>query len=90
MSTLQERHEIATAGVHDAADGFATRVVLQPIAAPSILGLAGFAGGDVHRRFEPRGLVGDVAVAARPGAVRPTRLWVCIPPRQPPPRPERL
>lgn len=44
MSTLQERHEIASAGVHDSADGFATRVVLQPIAAPSILGLAGFAG----------------------------------------------
>jgi hypothetical protein len=44
MSTLQERHEIASAGVHDSADGFGTRVVLQPIAAPSILGLAGFAG----------------------------------------------
>jgi succinate-acetate transporter protein len=44
MSTLQERREIASAGVHDSADGFATRVVLQPIAAPSILGLAGFAG----------------------------------------------
>lgn len=44
MSTLQERHQIASAGVHDSADGFATRVVLQPIAAPSILGLAGFAG----------------------------------------------
>jgi uncharacterized protein len=44
MSTLEERREIATAGVPESRDGFATRVVLQPIAAPSILGLAGFAG----------------------------------------------
>src|SRR5436853_7659715 len=44
MSTLEERREIATAGVHDSRNGVATRVVLQPIAAPSILGLAGFAG----------------------------------------------
>jgi uncharacterized protein len=47
MSTLDERHRIASAGVDDAAweDGFARpRVMLQPIAAPSILGLAGFAG----------------------------------------------
>lgn len=43
MSTLEERREIATAGVPESRDGFATRVVLQPIAAPSILGLAGFA-----------------------------------------------
>src|SRR5919205_423577 len=44
MSTLEERRAVASAGVHDSHDGFGTRVVLQPIAAPSILGLAGFAG----------------------------------------------
>jgi succinate-acetate transporter protein len=46
MSTLDERRTVASAGVRDypAADGLATRIFLQPIAAPSILGLAGFAG----------------------------------------------
>jgi len=47
MSTLDERRRTALAGVEDGAwqDGFAPpRVFLQPIAAPSILGLAGFAG----------------------------------------------
>ena len=44
MSTLEERRAIASAGVHDSPNGFGTRVMLQPIAAPSILGLAGFAG----------------------------------------------
>lgn len=47
MSTLDERRRTAYAGVDDGAwlDGFAPpRVFLQPIAAPSILGLAGFAG----------------------------------------------
>src|SRR5919204_4550961 len=49
MSTIDERRERASAGVplHDDywQDGFARpRVFLQPIAAPSILGLAGFAG----------------------------------------------
>ena len=44
MSTLEERREIASSGIHDSPNGFATRVFLQPIAAPSILGLAGFAG----------------------------------------------
>jgi len=47
MSTLDERRRTAYAGVEDGAwqDGFAPpRVFLQPIAAPSILGLAGFAG----------------------------------------------
>ena len=46
MSTLDERRANAFAGVEEAAweDGFARpRVFLQPIAAPSILGLAGFA-----------------------------------------------
>ena len=45
MRTLDERREIASAGVEERADGaFPARVFLQPIAAPSILGLAGFAG----------------------------------------------
>jgi uncharacterized protein len=47
MSTLDERRRTAFAGVEeqDWEDGFARpRVFLQPIAAPSILGLAGFAG----------------------------------------------
>jgi succinate-acetate transporter protein len=46
MSKLEERRLTAYAGVEEAwEDGFARpRVFLQPIAAPSILGLAGFAG----------------------------------------------
>jgi uncharacterized protein len=47
MSTLEERRTTALAGTEAErwADGFAPpRVFLQPIAAPSILGLAGFAG----------------------------------------------
>jgi hypothetical protein len=49
MSTIHDRRERASAGLtpQDGAwrDGFARpRVVLQPIAAPSILGLFGFAG----------------------------------------------
>jgi uncharacterized protein len=43
MSTLEERRTTAMTGVPEA-NGFATRVVLQPIAAPSILGLYAFAG----------------------------------------------
>jgi succinate-acetate transporter protein len=45
MSTLDERRAIATAGTDEAwEDGFARpRVFLQPVAAPSILGLFGFA-----------------------------------------------
>lgn len=43
MSTIEERRRIASAGVPEApADGVATRVFLQPIAAPSVLGLFGF------------------------------------------------
>jgi succinate-acetate transporter protein len=42
MSTLEERRSIASAGIEPSADGFATRVVLQPLAAPSVLGLFGF------------------------------------------------
>jgi uncharacterized protein len=50
MGTIDERRERAAAGLsmgdHDVwTDGFARpRVVLQPVAAPSILGLFGFAG----------------------------------------------
>src|ERR671936_2698300 len=46
MNTIDERRRVAAAGVREypGADGFATRIFLQPIAAPSILGLAGFAG----------------------------------------------
>src|SRR5919201_1215460 len=45
MSTIDERRARAEAGTYDAShNGFGTRVMLQPIAAPSILGLAGFAG----------------------------------------------
>src|ERR671933_2457264 len=44
MSSLEERRMTAEAGVDGDNDGVATRVFLQPIAAPSILGLAGFAG----------------------------------------------
>jgi uncharacterized protein len=43
MSTIEERRAVASAGVDGTADGFATRIFLQPIAAPSILGLFGFA-----------------------------------------------
>jgi succinate-acetate transporter protein len=45
MSTLDDRRQIASAGTEEAwEDGFARpRVFLQPIAAPSVLGLFGFA-----------------------------------------------
>src|ERR671933_1238786 len=44
MSSLEERRMTAEAGVDGDHDGVPARVFLQPIAAPSILGLAGFAG----------------------------------------------
>jgi uncharacterized protein len=44
MSTLEDRRATASAGVSESSNGFGTQVFLQPIAAPSILGLAGFAG----------------------------------------------
>src|ERR671937_3149242 len=44
MSSLEERRRTAEAGLSAEQDGFPARVFLQPIAAPSILGLAGFAG----------------------------------------------
>src|SRR5919201_4936709 len=44
MSSLEERRHTAEAGLRAEQDRFPARVFLQPIAAPSILGLAGFAG----------------------------------------------
>lgn len=42
MSTMEERRATALAGTDSGTNGWATRVFLQPIAAPSVLGLAGF------------------------------------------------
>jgi succinate-acetate transporter protein len=42
MSTMEERRNNAMAGTDAGTNGWATRIFLQPIAAPSILGLAGF------------------------------------------------
>src|SRR5919199_1399511 len=62
MSTIDERRTIASAGVHEvAADGVATRVFLQPIAAPSILGLFGFAGATFIVAANVAGWYGDHA-----------------------------
>lgn len=44
MSSLEERREIATAGMEDVEPPTAARVVLQPLAPPSVLGLFGFSG----------------------------------------------
>ena len=44
MSSLEERRRTAEAAPSAEQDRFPARVFLQPIAAPSILGLAGFAG----------------------------------------------
>ena len=44
MSTVEERRQTAIAGTRAEDDFAPPRVFLQPIAAPSILGLAGFAG----------------------------------------------
>jgi succinate-acetate transporter protein len=43
MNTLDERARIASAGTDSSVNGVATRVFLQPVAAPSVLGLFGFA-----------------------------------------------
>ena len=48
MSTLEERRRAAEMDVAAADGAVATRVFLQPIAAPSILGLAGFAGAFIY------------------------------------------
>lgn len=42
MSTMEERRSTALAGTDQGTNGWATRIFLQPIAAPSVLGLAGF------------------------------------------------
>jgi succinate-acetate transporter protein len=42
MSTMEERRATALAGTDAGTNGWATRIFLQPIAAPSVLGLAGF------------------------------------------------
>lgn len=42
MSTMEERRSTALAGTDAGTNGWATRIFLQPIAAPSVLGLAGF------------------------------------------------
>jgi len=44
MRTLDERRAVASPALDERSNGFSTTVFLQPIAAPSILGLAGFAG----------------------------------------------
>jgi succinate-acetate transporter protein len=62
MSTIDERRAVASAGVRDAPmDGVATRVFLQPIAAPSILGLFGFAAATFIVAANVAGWYGDHA-----------------------------
>src|SRR3954471_2932168 len=75
MSTMDERHERASAGVALRADtdgwygDFARpRVILQPIAAPSILGLFGFAGAPF---IVASNLAGWYGTAATPGYLFP-------------------
>jgi uncharacterized protein len=75
MSTLDERHERASAGVALAADTDAwygdfarPRVFLQPIAAPSVLGLFGFAGATFIVAANLAGWYGN---AATPGYLFP-------------------
>src|SRR5579862_4030972 len=72
MSTLDDRRQAAFAGV-DAAweDGFARpRVVLQPIAALSILGLSGVPGATFVVVSNLAGWLGDTDVGADARAVR--------------------
>lgn len=78
MSTIDERRERASAGVAHAADSngwygdFARpRVFLQPIAAPSILGLFGFAGATFIVASNLAGWWGN---AASPGYLFPFAL----------------
>jgi uncharacterized protein len=75
MSTLDERHERASAGVALVADNdgwygdFARpRVFLQPIAAPSVLGLFGFAGATFIVAANMAGWYGN---ASTPGYLFP-------------------
>jgi uncharacterized protein len=44
MATVEERRALRPTGTRESADGVPVRVFLQPIAAPSVLGLYGFAG----------------------------------------------
>ena len=75
MSTIDERHERASAGVALNADNdgwygdFARpRVILQPIAAPSVLGLFGFAGATFIVASNMAGWYGN---ASTPGYLFP-------------------
>ena len=75
MSTIDERRERASAGVALAADTDAwygdfarPRVVLQPIAAPSVLGLFGFAGATFIVAANMAGWYGN---ASTPGYLFP-------------------
>jgi succinate-acetate transporter protein len=62
MSTIDERRAVASAGVREVpVDGVATRVFLQPIAAPSILGLFGFAAATFIVAANVAGWYGDHA-----------------------------
>src|SRR5206468_6847910 len=78
MSTIDERHERASTGVALAADtdgwygDFARpRVYLQPIAAPSVLGLFGFAGATFIVAANLAGWYGNTAT---PGYLFPFAL----------------
>ena len=73
MSTIDERRERASAGVALAPDGWygdfaRPRVTLQPIAAPSVLGLFGFAGATFVVAANLAGWYGD---ASTPGYLFP-------------------
>src|SRR5437868_3772238 len=59
MTTLDERREIAAAGVEHDGVAFAPRVFLQPIAPPSILGLFGFAAATFIVAANLAGWYGD-------------------------------
>jgi succinate-acetate transporter protein len=61
MTTLDERREIAAAGVEHDGVAFAPRVFLQPIAPPSILGLFGFAAATFIVAANLAGWYGDHA-----------------------------
>jgi succinate-acetate transporter protein len=68
MSTLEERRATASAGVKESTNGFGTRVFLQPIAAPSILGLYGFAAATF---IVTAYLVGWYGTASSPAMIFP-------------------
>src|SRR3954451_25125276 len=79
MSTIDERHERASAGVAlvadtDGGDGDVARprVFLQPIAAPSVLGLFGFAGATFIVAANLAGWYGN---ASSPGYLFPFAMF---------------